>query len=256
MDPYLERPSLWPDVHNKLVSELQTALNSRLPRNYVARMELRVYVSEEGDPGRQVLVPDLRIERSAPAEKRGPSESGVALEVAEPLEYLLTIEEELSEVFLTLVEQKTESLVAVIEVLSYTNKVRGSAGRKSFLDKKREILASDAHWIEIDLLRKGERQPEPPVVVASDYRVTVSRANARTKARYWPVQLRQRLPVVGVPLKGRDAEVPVDLGEVLNTAYDRAAYDRSIDYAKSPVPPLSPDDAKWANALLRKKGLC
>jgi Protein of unknown function (DUF4058) len=255
MDPYLERPSIWPDVHNKFVSELQTALNSRLPPNYVARMELRVYVSDEGDPGRQVLVPDLRIERSSPAGNGESTGVGVAVEVAEPLEYFLQLEEEISEVFLTIVEPESKSLVAVIEVLSYTNKIRGSSGRKSFLEKKREVLATEAHWIEIDLLRKGERLPTSPLVVLSEYRVTVSRGNARKKARYWPIKLRQKLPVIGIPLKGKDVDVSVDLGSVLNVAYDNAAYNPSIDYRQPPVPPLRPDDTKWANGLLRKKGL-
>ncbi len=155
MDPYLEHPSLWPDVHNKFISELQTALNSRLPKNYVARMEARVYISDENDPGRQVIVPDLRIETSPVRAAVKASKVTAGMEVAEPLEYPMSFEEEITEVFLTIQESKSNSLVAVIEVLSYTNKVAGSAGRKSFLEKKRETLGSTAHWIEIDLLRKG-----------------------------------------------------------------------------------------------------
>ena len=255
MDPYLERPSLWPDVHNKLISELQSELNPRLPAKYVARMEARVYVMEEGDTGREILVPDLRIEKSAMVPGRRSSKAVATLEVAEPLEYQLAIEEEVSESYLTIQDRERDALVAVIEVLSHTNKTPGSAGRTSFLDKKREVLASDVHWIEIDLLRRGERLPSAPPLVASDYRITVSRGNARKMARYWPIQVRQKFPAFGIPLRGKDAEIAVDLGEVLKTAYDRAAYQRSIDYSLPPDPPLSPADAKWANALLRSKGL-
>src|SRR5437667_264154 len=31
MDPYLEEPGLWPDVHHELISELRAVLNVQLP---------------------------------------------------------------------------------------------------------------------------------------------------------------------------------------------------------------------------------
>jgi Protein of unknown function (DUF4058) len=40
MDPYLERPVLWPDVHNGLIAELRNTLAPQLrPRYYVALEE-------------------------------------------------------------------------------------------------------------------------------------------------------------------------------------------------------------------------
>jgi hypothetical protein len=50
----------------------------------------------------------------------------------------------------------------------------------------------------------------------------------------------------------KDSDVPLDLGAVLKAVYDRAAYDRSINYRKPPHPPLRGDDAAWAKELLRK----
>ena len=41
---------------------------------------------------------------------------------------------------------------------------------------------------------------------------------------------------------------------MFRTAYDRAAYDASVDYRKPPQPPLQGDDAKWARELLRGGG--
>src|SRR6516165_1775376 len=64
MDPYLETPDLWPDVHHGLISHIQAALNPTLRPRYVARVELRVYISDDDDPGREALVPDVRIERA------------------------------------------------------------------------------------------------------------------------------------------------------------------------------------------------
>jgi hypothetical protein len=68
------------------------------------------------------------------------------------------------------------------------------------------------------------------------------------------VGIRQALPVIAVPLRGQDPEVALDLGAVFRTVYDRAAYERSVDYRKAPQPPLQGDDARWANTLLRGRG--
>jgi hypothetical protein len=61
------------------------------------------------------------------------------------------------------------------------------------------------------------------------------------------------LPVIGIPLRGKDPDVPLDLGAVFRTVYDRAAYDLSLDYRKEPRPPLEAGDAVWARQLLRKR---
>ena len=61
MDPYLEEPGLWPDVHLGLISQIQAQLNQRLRPKYHVRVEERVYISDENDPGREVIIPDLRI---------------------------------------------------------------------------------------------------------------------------------------------------------------------------------------------------
>ena len=37
MDPYLERPEVWPEFHNNLAAEIQGYLNQRIRPRYVAR---------------------------------------------------------------------------------------------------------------------------------------------------------------------------------------------------------------------------
>ena len=61
MDPYLESPVLWPDVHHGLISEIQSLLNQSLRPRYHVRVVERVYVSDENDPGRKVIIPDVNI---------------------------------------------------------------------------------------------------------------------------------------------------------------------------------------------------
>jgi hypothetical protein len=51
MDPDLEAPGLWPDVHHELLSVIRRELNEKLRPRYVVRIEERVYVSSDSDPG-------------------------------------------------------------------------------------------------------------------------------------------------------------------------------------------------------------
>jgi hypothetical protein len=254
MDPYLETPDLWPDVHHGLISQIQSELNPRLRPGYVARVELRVYISDDDDPGREALVPDVRVEKPKHKGNRK-SKCTPAFAIAEPLIVPLLIDNEIEEARLEIRHLETGSLVTLIEVLSPTNKIRGAKGRLSFMAKREETLASDVHWVEIDLLRGGLPSVTRPPLVPSDYRILVSRANQRTRARYWPVSVRQQLPIIGIPLREPDSDVPLDLGAVLRAGYDRAAYDLSIDYRQQPDPPLQGADAAWADRLLRDKKL-
>ncbi len=251
MDPYLESPTIWPDVHHELISEIRAALAPSIRPRYVARVELRVYISDDDDPGRAALVPDVRVEANPAPKGARKAKSQSALAAAQPLIVPTLMDEEIEEAFLKIVHVETEELVTIIELLSPTNKIRGSRGRASFMAKRHEIMNSEVHWVEIDLLRGGVPSVTDPPLRPSDYRILVSRADQRTRTRYWPVSVRQPLPVIQVPLRGKDPEAPLDLGAVFRSAYDRAGYDMSIDYRKEPQPPLEDDDARWARELLR-----
>jgi hypothetical protein len=254
MDPYLESPAIWPDVHHELISEIRAALNPALRPRYVARVELRVYISDDDDPGRSALVPDLRVEIRPGRKGAKKSKTEPALAITEPLIVPTLMDEEIEEAFLKIIHVESQELVTLIEVLSPTNKIRGSRGRASFMAKRHEIMNTEVHWVEIDLLRAGVPSVTDPPLRPSDYRILVSRGDQRTRTRFWPIGVRQPLPVVGIPLRGKDPEVPLDFGAVFRTVYDRAAYDASVDYRKPPQPPLEGDDAKWARELLRGRG--
>jgi hypothetical protein len=255
MDPFLEDPELWPDVHHGLISELQAQINRQLRPRYVARVELRVYLAPEEDPARTLIrVPDVKIESGPESSRRLPTKAA-ALTVSEPLEMTtMLVEDETEEAFLKVIQTETSDVVTVIEVVSPTNKVAGSEGRASYLKKRDEVQRSPAHWVEIDLLRTGKPTFDRGRLVC-DYLAHVSRVERRPKGRVWPIFLRQRLPVISIPLRGDDPDAAIDLQEVLANVYERAAYDVSLDYQRDPIPPLGTEDAAWAAELLRGAGL-
>jgi hypothetical protein len=145
-------------------------------------------------------------------------------------------------------QRQTARLVAVIELLSPVNKRRGK-GREEYLDKRRAFLTSPVHVIEIDLLRNYPRMPFDDPLPPAHYIVMVCKAGERPRSSVWPINVRQPLPTIPVPLLPPDPPVPLDLGQALRTAYERARYDLRVDYHKPPVPLLSPADATWAAAL-------
>ena len=64
-------------------------------------------------------------------------------------------------------------VITIIELLSPFNKRPGAQGFQAFQEKRREVMASHTHWIEIDLLRAGVRPPE--VAYKSDYYALLKR---------------------------------------------------------------------------------
>lgn len=137
-------------------------------------------------------------------------------------------------------------LVTVVEMLSPSNKQ--GENRRDYLTKRDQLPASRTHLVEVDLLRGGEPMPDADRPDC-DYSVMVSRAENRPRAGFWPVMLREPLPVVPIPLRAVDGEVRVDLQEVLQHVYDASGYENFI-YRGSPSPPLSAEDMEWARQLL------
>ncbi len=149
-------------------------------------------------------------------------------------------------------------LVTVIEVLSPTNESPGSDGYEKYVQRQREVLSSDVHLIEIDLLRGGEHTVAvPPRALRPhrpyDYLVAIHRAGRRSRADVYPLKLRDRLPRFPVPLLKGDPDLAVDLQSLMENVYRSGVYWAMLDYSKPPVPPLSPEDAAWAKALTRSR---
>ena len=79
----------------------------------------------------------------------------------------------------------------------------------------------------------------------------MSRARSPGRRGVYSLPLRQRLPAIAIPLRPTDADVVLDLQQMIDQCYERGRYHR-IDYRQPPEPPLPPEEAKWAKELLRK----
>jgi hypothetical protein len=259
MDPYLENPGLWPDVHHELLSEIRAQLAARLRPKYLVRIEERAYISsdEEEWSKPQQRVPDIQIMgRPGWEEARDPEEGEAsALGSRGPLVATTWFEEEIREAFLKIVDIQSRDIVTVIELLSPANTVPNSPGRESFEKKRREVMNSSSHWVEIDLLRGKRMVRVPKKLGPHEYLVHVSRRNLRPEGELWGIRLIEHLPEISIPLKRGDPDAKLDLQAALNAAYDRAGYDMELDYRKTPQPPLDEKLAAWADELLRSKGL-
>jgi len=158
------------------------------------------------------------------------------------------------EAFLTIRERESMAVVTIIEVLSPGNKRPSSDGRREYLSKRESVLQSAIHLVELDLLRGGECLPTIELLPPADYYVFVCRAERRPKAEVYGWLLRQRLPTIPIPLAEADPDVTLDLQSIVNTVYDRAGYDYSLDYHRHFEPPLSDADAIWVQQLLAGVG--
>ncbi len=259
MDPYLEDPAWWPELHQRLVPTMSTVLNSLLPRHYRAAIGERLYVVQ---PDRSIYPDMVVVER--PFSPPPPSHGGggrTVMVASDPPWVLTVLPLEVREVFVEIRSVKGDhQVITVIEVLSPANKTAGSDGQRLYQAKQREVLESQTHLIEIDLLRQGGHTVAAPVELLLerghwDYLVSLHRAGPDRRFEVWAVSMRQRLPRIHVPLAEGDPDVVLDLQTVFDRCYNEGAFDRGLDYRRDPPTPLPRADAEWADTLLRERGL-
>lgn len=254
MDPYLERPDLWPDVHQRLITYSADALQSQIRPRYHARIGERLYVI----PPQRSIYPDVTIAQRQPtalAEER----HAATLTVDTPV-VIAVVPEEVREPFIEILDlSRGGRVVTVIEVLSPANKTPGE-GHTTYRRKQEETLASDTHLVEIDLLRQGMPTVALPPHYLTPYQpwhyvVCVSRAGRRDHFEVYMRTIRQRLPRIAIPLHAPDADAVLDLQAVLDRCYEYGAYGDLVDYRVDPEMTLAADDVAWVDEHLRQQGL-
>jgi hypothetical protein len=241
MDPWIEQASIWPDVHQRLITYAGDALQACVGPAYFVAIGARVYLETAEAAG---FYPDVSVVEAPVKDANAPR---IQADADQPT-VLMVEPVERREAFLEIRDAAIQgNVVTVLEVLSPSNK-RPGPGRELYLAKQREVMASTTSLVEIDLLRSGEPTVAAPApsAAASPYRVVVSPAADRRRRELYGIMLRQRLPRISVPLLAGAGNVVLDLQAVLTEAYAKGAYARRIDYAKLPTPPLTETDLAWA----------
>ncbi len=254
MDPYLENPAFWPDFHAEFIGCLRKTLNDRLPGNYDARIGERVTLIESVEIPAKAIIPDVAVVRQESARRGAPqaASGGAATALTlEPVTLPLAFPAEAVEPYIEIHFMPDRALVAVLELLSPTNK--SGEGRSSYLVKRKAILSQDVHLIELDLLLGGRRLPLGKRLPPGDYFAFVAHSQRRFNCDVYAWTLRQPLPLLPIPLKASDPDLPINLAEVFAQAYDRGRYERCLRYAEPPTAPLVDADRKWAIEVAQRK---
>jgi Protein of unknown function (DUF4058) len=266
MDPYLESPRWFHGFHNNLITYLEEQLQTILPEAYFAQSGQRVWL----EVSQRYVEPDLNVMRER-RETAHRDLGGVALaepevetEIAAGQPVLITIEQvehdDHLEPFIEIRGRWSgqDRLIATIEVVSPFNKTPGHEGFDMYRAKQGEVLAGQAHLIEIDLLRAGTHVTAIPRDIAMakagpfDYHVSVHRFDRPKEYMVYPIRLEQRLPTIAVPLLPEDPAVLLDLQAAFNRTYDAGPYRKAVWYAKDSIePPLRPEQTTWATERVK-----
>jgi hypothetical protein len=250
MDPYIERPDLWPDFHDSLVPTIRGALQPLLRPRYVAVVQDRLYVVESDRPIR----PDVAV---VPALKPQPAPAGgVAIVEADTAAVFELWREEIREPLIEIVEPAAGNrVITAIEVLSPDNK-RAGEGRDAYLKKREEFWASGTNLVEIDLLRQGD----PTVRIAKTKLESLRPWHYLVAAtRRWPsrqevyaIPLQRRLPRIAIPLAENDKDVILDLQAVFTRCWDEGPYPELSRYDGPPPGRMTPEEMAWCEQVLRE----
>ncbi|MFL5339568.1 MAG: DUF4058 family protein [Gemmataceae bacterium] len=204
------------------------------------------------------LFPDVRVVERRLIERATVAVSA-SVALAEPV-IVPARSERMTERFLQIIDTASGNrVVTVVEFLSPTNKLPGE-GRVEYLRKHEEICHSDTNLVEIDLNRTGRHTLAVDLQNIrtqhrTSYMACVRRVTTPGDAEIYPMPLWQPLPVLKVPLRPTDADVPLDLQLLIEQCFENGAYEDEFDYSRDPEPPLRGADAEWADELLRGKGL-
>ncbi len=253
MDPFIERPAIWPDFHDRLISSIVGYLQPLLRPKYAALTQDRLFLVQSDRP----IYPDVAVVQSPLPGWSGSTGAVAVLEPDAPAVFALD-EEEFREPYIEIVEAAGGRIVTAIEVISPTNKDRGP-GQDAYERKREEYYDAGANLVEIDLLRSGS-----PIVRIAHYKLEHLRPWDYLVAvnRRWPgrqevyaVQLERRLPRVSIPLLFGDPDVVLDLQVPFDRCWNEGPYPALSHYDLPPPGELSSERVAWCQQRLRDAGL-
>ncbi|MUG92961.1 DUF4058 family protein [Scytonema sp. UIC 10036] len=252
MDPYLEHPSSWPNVHHRLITAIADSISPQLLPKYQVLIEERIYQTI-GEDSLLVGIPDAVVKPTQATPIGVKTNVAVSLPT-QPLTVILPLSEKVRQGHLEIRDIATSEVVTAVEVLSPANK-RSGEGRRQYETKRQTILESTTHLVEIDLLRHWEPMLALGNNIQTHYRILVSQSSRRPIADLYAFNLPNPIPSFKLPLRSEDTEPLINLQDLLNGVYDRSGYGFVIDYSREPVPPLAEVDEAWIDTWLREKKL-
>ncbi|MGB3693621.1 MAG: DUF4058 family protein [Spirulinaceae cyanobacterium] len=207
MDPYLEHPNFWPEVHSRLIVAIADALVPQVRPKYKVAIEKRIYqiTSNNDDNSLLVGIPDAAVTHQSNLSKINDSDVAVTSVKTKPVKVFVPMLEEIKQAYLEVKDLATGKVITAIEVLSPVNK-RSGEGREAYLKKRQQILGSLTNFVEIDLLRGWQAMPILNNDINVDYRVLVSRTQQRPRADLYAFNLPEELPTFSLPLCSEDIE--------------------------------------------------
>jgi len=243
MIPYLEDLYFWHRFHTAFMVHLSAVLNEVLPSGYIAAVEQRLAIL----PDDQLRIADIvLVESPIGISVTGRSGSAV-LERGAPDGIVAALTTEVYERYIEIRTggRREKRVITVIELLSPSNKAPGSTGRREYLNKQQELLQSDAHLMEIDLLRFGTHTVATPLQglpskKSWDYIISLHKWTDRYHFAYWLNRLSEALPEVRVPLMPDDDDVLIDIQAVFKQVYKYGRFAAEIDFT-APLP-----DSPWS----------
>lgn len=252
MDLFLEQPAFWSSFHSRFIVALADAIEAGLTPAYYVEVEARTYLDEgdldQGNGSVLIGIPDAVVVKGTETSTDA-NGSPVAVQVR-PQAVQVPLPEAVTERYLEIRELATGEVVTALELLSPKNK-RPGPGRLAYEQKRRRILGSLTHLVELDLLRGGEPMAVLGPVAPTAYRVLVSVSNHRPRADLYGIPLQEPLPAIPIPLKAGDPPVVVALQAVFDGVYDRGRYRHRIDYSQPPPPPaLAQGEQTWLQGQL------
>jgi hypothetical protein len=248
MDPYLEG-DLWQEFHDRLANQISNQLLPLLSPKYVALLSKRYVFDRPAlgvldlPPEQRIIYPDAHIVQ---VKEPAPVYAGP---MAPTLEVHSFMEEEVPVLSVEIRDVARRRLVTVIEILSPVNK--WGDGAREYVLRRHDLLKTNTHLLEIDLLRRGGRLPFAQPLPPAPYYAFLSRFDRRPVTEVWAISLRQSLPNLLVPLLPPDEDVVLELQTAVDACFELVAYERLLDYQQPPPPPpFTAEDIEWINGRI------
>lgn len=248
MNPYLEQEDAWHDFHERFIPLVASTLGSQLRPKYIVKIDEHIFVHElAAETRRSIGRVEISLGRNSQEAAFEPASAAVTALLEAPARVRLPAVDHERLSFVEILDRRNRDLVTVVELLSLSNKQPGP-DREQYVAKRMELLSGPVHLVEIDLLCGGfpwHAAGRP----GCSYSVLVSRVERRLDADFWPIMLRERLPVIPIPVRAPDSDAQLDLPAVLHQVYHDAGYDDYI-YDGAPKPRLTDEEADWVRQFL------